>query len=63
MTWLVYAKHENLFDARGKEMPVAKADTLPEALHYARIYGQDGPTRVVEMPRRGRATDKTSKGD
>jgi hypothetical protein len=45
----VYAKHEGLVDANGKELPVASADTLADALHYARVYGQDGPTRVVEQ--------------
>jgi hypothetical protein len=53
--WLVYAKHEGLVDAKGKELPVAKSDTLAGALHYARMYGQDGPTRVVEQPPRKRA--------
>lgn len=52
MTWLVYAKHEVLFDAQDEEMPVATADTLADALHFARMYARNGPTRVVEQPRR-----------
>ena len=50
--WLVYAKHEGLVDDQGQELPVAVADTLPDAFHYARMYGQDGPTRIVEQPER-----------
>jgi len=52
---LVFAKHEGLVDSDGNEMPVATADNLKDALHYARMYGQDGPTRVVEKPKERRS--------
>jgi hypothetical protein len=35
-------------------MPVAWATGEREILHYAAIYGQDGPVAIEERPEKGR---------